>query len=92
MGLGTLLEPNTPLRIFSRPYAGLSLFYANPICIILSKIQLKISQEWKYTLAPHLYKNKKPMGYKYTMNPSNSRFTIFSFLIFLAYIFLDLFV
>jgi len=62
MGLGTLLEPNTPLRIFSRPYAGPLLFYTNPICIILSKIQLKISQGWKYTLVPHLYKKKKTYG------------------------------
>jgi len=40
--------PNTPQRIFSRPHASSSIFYINPICIILNRIQLKIAQGWSY--------------------------------------------
>ena len=42
-GSRTLHEPNTRQRIFSGPHTGLSVFYIDQICIILSRIQLKIS-------------------------------------------------
>jgi hypothetical protein len=61
--------------------------YISPIYIILSKIQLKISQEWNYTSALPLHKITRFMSYKYIMNPSSQRFTIFLFLAFSTYIF-----
>jgi hypothetical protein len=66
---------------------GLLVFYTDIIYIILSWIQLKISQGWYYTLASHIHKETRFMSYKYIMNHSNFKFTISSFLIFLAYIF-----
>jgi hypothetical protein len=45
MGSGTHLEPNTGQRIFLGPHSGLSVFYIDPIYIILSRIQLKIAQK-----------------------------------------------
>jgi uncharacterized membrane protein len=80
---GLLMDPNkidqkNPNE-HQKPHSLRYIFYMNPICIILSRIQLKISQRWKYTSAPSLH--------KYTMNASSQMFTIFSFLIFLAYIF-----
>jgi hypothetical protein len=44
MGFNNLLEPNTPLKIFLGPHVNLLVFYTDPIHIILSRIQLKISQ------------------------------------------------
>jgi hypothetical protein len=74
---------------FLRPHEGLLVFYIDPIHIILSKIQLKISQRWNYTLVYSLHKKTRLMSYKYIMNPLNSRFKIFSFLTFSVYIFLE---
>ena len=71
-------EPNTRRVFFSRPHASPSIFYTNQISIILSRIQLKISQRWNYTLAPPLHKMTRFMGYKYTINLSSQRFTISS--------------
>ena len=73
-------EPNTLLKIFSGIHASLSVFHIDLIRIILNRIHLKISQEWNYT--------SKLIGYKYIMNPSNSMFTIFSYLTLLTYMFL----
>ena len=87
IGSDTLLKPNTLLRFFSRPYIDPSVFFTDPICIILSIIQLKISQGWNYTLTSPLNKKTRLMGCKYTMNPLNSKFINSSFLTFLAYIF-----
>jgi hypothetical protein len=99
MGLGTCLEPNTFMGssthpepnihyiIFLKPNAGLLVFYIDQICIILSRIHLKISQRWNSTLSPPLNKRIRFMSYKYTMNYSSQIFTISLFLIFSAYIF-----
>jgi hypothetical protein len=43
IGSETLPECNTPLEIFSGLHMGPLVFYTNPINIILSRIQLKIS-------------------------------------------------
>jgi len=64
-----------------------SIFYNDPIYIVLSIIQFKMSQEWNYTLTSPFYKITKFIGYKYTMNLSNSRFMISSFWTLLAYVF-----
>jgi len=83
----TLPEPNIALKFFSGPHVGLLIFYTDQILIILSIIQFKISQWWNNTLTPSLHKKTRLMCYNYTMNPSSSKFTISSFLTFLAYIF-----
>jgi len=44
IGFNNLLEPNTPLKIFLGPHVNLLVFYTDPISIILSRTQLKISQ------------------------------------------------
>jgi hypothetical protein len=44
IGSGTHLEPNIHYIIFLKPKAGLLVFYIDQICIILSRIHLKISQ------------------------------------------------
>jgi hypothetical protein len=59
MGFNNLLEPNTPLKIFLGTNVNLLVFYTDPISIILSRTQLKISQRWNYTLASHLHKKKQ---------------------------------
>ena len=87
MDSNTLSEPNTQLRIFLGPYTDPSIFYIDSIYIILIWIQLKILQEWNYTPALFLHR-RRLMSYKYTINPSNPRFTISLFSIFLVYIFL----
>jgi len=63
----------------------LLIFYTDPIHIILSRIRLKISQSWNYTTVSPLHKKIRFISYKYTMNPSNKKFTISSF--FTVYIF-----
>jgi hypothetical protein len=63
----------------------LSIFYTDPIHIILNRIQLKISQRWNYTTVSPIHKKIRFISYKYTMNPSSKRFTISSF--FSVYIF-----
>jgi hypothetical protein len=50
---------STLVRYFSGPHTGLSVIYFDLIRIILSKVQLKISQGWNYILASSLYKTKK---------------------------------
>ena len=47
MNSNTLLKPNTSLRIFSRLQIDLSILYTDSIYLILSKIQLRISQRIK---------------------------------------------
>jgi hypothetical protein len=71
IGSGTLFKPNTRQEIFLGPHAGFSVFYTDPIPIILIIVQLKISQEWNYTLVSPLHKRIRFMAYKYTMNHSN---------------------
>jgi len=44
MSSDTLPEPNTHQEIFSKPHTSPSVFYINPIYIILSRIELKILQ------------------------------------------------
>jgi hypothetical protein len=80
----TLSKPNIFLGISLRPHMSPSIFYTNSIYIILCKIQLKISQGWHYILVPHFHKKTRFMDYKYIMNPSNSRFIIFSSLTFFS--------
>jgi len=87
MGSDNFPEPNTRQIIFLEPYAGPSIFYIDQINIILSRIQLKISQEYNYTSVISLHKITRFMCYKYIMNPSSQKFTISSFLTFLSYIF-----
>ena len=62
IGYNNLLEPNTPLKIFLGTHVNLLVFYTDPISIILSRTQLKISQRWNYTLAPPLHKKNKTLG------------------------------
>jgi hypothetical protein len=56
MRLDTLSEPKTSLKFFSKPHVDPLISYTYLICIILIKIQLKISQWWIYILAPYLKK------------------------------------
>jgi hypothetical protein len=86
MSSDTLSKPNTRQRTFSGPYANPSLFYTNLISIFFSRIQLKISQGWDYTLATPLHKRTRLMHYKYTMNHSSQMFIISLFLIFSEFI------
>jgi hypothetical protein len=87
--LDNSFKSNTPSIIFWDLYASSSIFYTNPICIILSGIHLTISHEWNNSLALALHKRTRLMGYKYHRNPSSFKFKISSFSIFLAYIFLE---
>jgi hypothetical protein len=87
MSLSTLSEPNTRQKMFSGTYVSHSVFYTDSIRVILSIIQLKLSQRWNYILASHLHKNIRLVNYKYTMNPSNKMFIISSFLTLSGYIF-----
>jgi len=58
----SLMGPSSTLfRDFSGCHASPLIFYTDPICIILSRIQLKISQGWNSTLAPHFYKRTSLM-------------------------------
>ena len=81
-----LPKPNTRQRTFSGPCTNPSLFYTNLISILLSRIQLKISQGWDYTSATPLHKRTRLMHYKYTVNPSSQMFIISLFLMFSVYI------
>jgi hypothetical protein len=45
IGLDNLYESNSRFKKKSGFYAGISIFYINLICIILSILQLKISQK-----------------------------------------------
>jgi hypothetical protein len=67
---GTLPEPNTRHKIFLGPHTGPSVFYTNPIHIILSKIQFKISQGKNYTSDHFLHQITRLMSYKYIIRPS----------------------
>ena len=58
-------------RIFLGFHMSPLVFYIDLICIILTIIQLKISQGWNYTLTPLLHKKRRFMGYKYVMNLSS---------------------
>ena len=68
MDLDTLHKPDTQLKKITKPNTSLLVFYTNTICIILNKIQLKISRELNYTPASSLRKMIKLASYKYTMN------------------------
>ena len=81
-GFEHLAQTQHSLKNSSGAPLGPSVFFTDPIRIILNIIQLKISHEKSYTLASLLYKRTRLMSYKYPMNPSNSRFTISLFLIF----------
>ena len=46
------------LKKISGSHTGFLVFYIDSIYIILNRTQLKISQKWNHTLAPHLHKKK----------------------------------
>ena len=85
IGLGNPHKPNTPSIIYLDLHVGLSIFYIDPIHIILSGIHLKISQGRNDSPIFSFYKKTRLIGYKYLMNPSISIFIIF--ILYCIYIF-----
>jgi hypothetical protein len=78
--LGTLPESNILLGIFSRPYPGPSIFYSDPIHIILIIIQLNISQVVIiFGSVWFLYKKSNQPKKKIKKNPKPVQTGFFSF-------------
>jgi hypothetical protein len=89
MGSVTMPEPNTILRIFFKTskWSLIILYWFNMFYFKYNSTQ-NITMV-KYILAPFIHRKTRLMGYKYIINPSNSRFIISSFLTFLTHIFLE---
>jgi len=68
-GFGHASQAQQHSKKFFGPYVSFSVFYIDLIRIILSRIQLKISQKLNYISAPHFHRRTRFMSNKYTMNP-----------------------
>jgi hypothetical protein len=88
MGSVTMPEPNTILRIFFKTskWSLIILYWFDMFYFKYNSTQ-NITMV-KYILAPFIHRKTRLMGYKYIINPSNSRLIISSFLTFLTHIFL----